>query len=267
MTFPTTAEARLADAEATAAKHTILTCVVGSHLYGTNVASSDRDEMSIAVGEPRHLIGYGSFDHYVSRPGGPNDPSRPGDVERTTYSLRKYVSLAAGGNPNVLPVLFAPDEFVTVTHPVADELRRMRSRFVTARTLGAYLGFASQERERFRGERGQKNVNRRELVDRFGYDVKYAANIVRVAAQGCSLASDGELVLPLPEPTRSQVIAIRSGEVPLDEANRMVDSSIAALERACHAPARRLPEFPDWDVLGGWVVDAHLAYWKDMGMI
>ena len=64
------------------------------------------------------------------------------------------------------------------------------------------------------GKRGAA-PNRPELVERYGYDVKYASHALRVAYQGLEIVRDGCLALPMPEPERERerVLRIKRGEV------------------------------------------------------
>ena len=55
-------------------------------------------------------------------------------------------------------------------------------------------------------------VNRPELIEAHGFDTKYAMHAARLGHQGLELLATVRLTLPLPEPARSEVMAIRLGE-------------------------------------------------------
>lgn len=247
--------------------NTILCSVVGSHLYGLATESSDLDEMAVEVATPYEVLNptpTGREETRVDRPRPADAPSRPGDLERVTYTLRKYLRLAASGNPHILQILWAPPDLLRVEAPEGAELRRNRRLFVTRRALSAFLGYATQQAQRLKGERGQKNVTRRDLVERHGYDTKYAYHVLRLAYMGESLVTAGELTLPLPAGQRRILSEIRDGAVPRDAAYRLVDEAVARLETL-----RATADLPDVDVeaVGRLSADLHLSYWRRNGLV
>jgi hypothetical protein len=122
-----------------------------------------------------------------------------------------------------------------------------------------YLGYLSGQRERLLGSRGQRNVNRPELVEAHGYDTKYAMHAARLGHQGLELLETGWLTLPMPEPERSRVMAIRTGELSFDEAIAEIDD----VERRLAAALERtpLPEDPDRAAVDRFLVDAYRRIW------
>jgi hypothetical protein len=59
--------------------------------------------------------------------------------------------------------------------------------------------------------RGQRRVNRPELVEAHGYDTKYAMHALRLGYQGLELLEAGRVTLPMSERERSTVMAVRLG--------------------------------------------------------
>ena len=59
------------------------------------------------------------------------------------------------------------------------------------------------------GERGQKNVNRPELVEKYGFDTKHAGHMVGLGFQGIEHLETGYITLPMPEDHRS-VVTLRA---------------------------------------------------------
>ncbi len=81
----------------------------------------------------------------------------------------------------------------------------------------------------------KRNVpNRPELIEQYGWDVKYGSHALRLAYQGHEIASTGALSLPLPQLERERVLAVKRGQVPRDE----VSAEIGRLEAQVR-PARR----------------------------
>jgi uncharacterized protein len=170
---------------------TILRATVGSTVHGLHHGGQDdRDEMAVYVEPPEYLLGlarargirgglYG-FEHYVERTQPEGRRSGPGDLDLVAYSLRKYVRLALKGHPTILLLLFVPDELVHVKTGLGEELQALPPAVLSRRAGRGYLGYLRGQKERLLGARGQKRVNRPELVETNGFDTKYAMHAARL---------------------------------------------------------------------------------------
>jgi predicted nucleotidyltransferase len=174
---------------------TILRATVGSTVHGLHHSGQDdRDEMAVFVEPPEYLLGlaraqgirgglYG-FEHYVERTQPEGRRSGPGDLDLVAYSLRKYVRLAVKGHPTILLLLFVPDAFVLVETALGEELRELKPALLSRRAGRGYLGYLRGQKERLLATRGQKGVNRPELVEAHGFDTKYAMHASGSATRG-----------------------------------------------------------------------------------
>src|SRR5690606_28653325 len=89
----------------------ILRGVVGSTIHGVSVGGQDdRDEMGICIEPPDYVIGLRHFETHVWRTQPEGVKSGPGDLDLTIHSLRKFMRLAAKGNPTIITLLYLPDE-------------------------------------------------------------------------------------------------------------------------------------------------------------
>lgn len=245
----------------------ILRTVVGSGVHGIAIeGTDDHDEMGIFIEPPEYVIGLSKpLDHYVSRTQPEGARSGPGDTDLVIYSLRKYLRLAIKGNPTALLPLFAPRHAIIKNTVLGSDLRTHRQSFLSRQAAERFLGYMHGQHERMLG-RGRRSAvpNRPELVERYGYDVKYASHALRLAYQGHELISTGTLTLPLPGLWRSHVLSVKRGE----RKQQYVSDDITALEEECRsllAEGRTpLPAEPDWALLTEWSKQAHLEHWKDM---
>jgi hypothetical protein len=75
--------------------------------------------------------------------------------------------------------------------------------------------------------KGEKShtVNRPELIERYGYDTKFAMHALRLGLQGIEMMQTRNLVLPIPEPDRSTLMAIRTGKLNYNEALALIDGT------------------------------------------
>jgi len=249
---------------------TILRATVGSTVHGLHHGGQDdRDEMAVFVEPPEYLIGHArargirgglfGFEHYVERTQPEGVRSGPGDFDLVAYSLRKYVRLALKGHPTILLLLFVPEDAIVKKTDLGEELRALRPAVVSRQAGRGYLGYLRGQKERLLGARGQRNVNRPELVEAHGYDTKYAMHAARLGYQGLELLETGELTLPISEPERSRVMAIRLGERTLEEAvaeiEQVEERLVAALARTA------LPVQPDRAAVDSFLVTAYRRAW------
>jgi predicted nucleotidyltransferase len=197
-----------------------LLCEVGSTAHGTGVSGTDDlDLLGVVIPSRRDLCGLHPFDHHLyrtaaSRTGKSDAKSEPGDVDLTIYSLRKFVGLAKKGNPSILMMFYAPVMFQS---SIGVQLRSAAQLFRSKEAGFRFLGYMKSQTDRLAGERGQKGVNRPELVEKYGYDTKYAYHIIRLGMQGIEFIEEGKISVPLPETVRDLLLAIRHGAYPLEK--------------------------------------------------
>lgn len=233
----------------------ILRGVVGSTAHGINIAGQDdRDEMGVFVEAPEHVCGLRSFDHSIYRTQPEGVRSGPGDLDQVMYSLRKFARLAADGNPTVLVLLWLP-EYVTKT-PLGVALVGMREAFVSREAGKRFLGYLTGQKASLLGERAKK-VQRPELVERYGFDTKFAMHALRLGFEGIEYMTEGRLTLPVAEPNLSVLRAVRQGEVSFGETMALIEDAEARLAGLVHASTRGA----DRAAIDRFLVETHQRHW------
>ena len=104
------------------------------------------------------------------------------------------------------------------------------------------------------------HTNRPELVAIHGYDTKYAMHALRLGVQGVELLTTGRVTLPVPQPHRDHLLAIRRGEIALAEVLAAVDDAESTLRRLRDSSS--VPDEPDDGWVDRWLHRTHLAYWE-----
>jgi predicted nucleotidyltransferase len=249
---------------------TILRGTVGSTVHGLHHGGQDdRDEMAIFLEPPEFLVGlrlarYGGghrrqLEHYVERTQPEGARSGPGDLDLVAYSLRRWLRLALSGNPTVLLLLFSPPGSLLVCTERGRQLRELAPSIVSRQAGPRFLGYMEAQKQRLLGTRGQRRVNRPELIEAHGYDTKYAMHVARLGYQGIELLETGRLTLPMAEPARSRVMAIRRGDVAYEEAV----AEIEAIERRLVEANERSPLRPEPDrpAVDAFLMDAYREAW------
>ncbi|WP_035701034.1 DNA polymerase beta superfamily protein, partial [Glycomyces tenuis] len=161
--------------------------------------------------------------------------------------------------------LFAPAASVYASTELGDELRGLGSAFLSQRAARRFVGYLDGQIDRMLGHaRGGKVPNRPELVERYGYDVKYASHALRLAYQGLEIAEHGRLTLPMPEAEREHVRRLKTGGVAtMDDALDQIRAVRNRLVESLESGSAVLPAEPDTDRISVWSIEAHRRHWRD----
>jgi predicted nucleotidyltransferase len=244
---------------------TILRATVGSTVHGLNVGDGidDRDEMGVCIEDYADACGLDvPFAQFVFRSAAIREDrqdakSQAGDLDLTVYSLRKYLRLALKGNPTVTLLLFAPPMSYDAR---GGQLRELAPYIVSKRTGIAFLGYLETQRQRLLGERGQKDVNRPELVAKYGYDTKYAMHLLRLGFQGVELMETGRLSLPMREPERTWLRGVRTGSAALQDVLTKAGELRTRLRDLTDTSPLR--QEPDLKRVEAWMLRTYSEVWK-----
>lgn len=121
---------------------TIYKTIAGSHLYGTSHADSDMDIRGVCLPPMTALLGLSPFEQH-----------EPPGEDTVIYSLRKFARLALKANPNILEMLFVPDEAVLELDCYGKRLLENRHLFLSTRVVHTYSGYAFSQLKRIEGHR------------------------------------------------------------------------------------------------------------------
>ena len=214
----------------------------------------DKDTMAFCVAPLDHYYGLREFG---SR--GTQEVKRD-EWDVVIYEARKALSLLAQGNPNVLSMLWLPENLYITVSQGGRMLLDARDLFVGRHVYKPFVGYASQqlykmENGAFNGYMGEK---RKRLVERHGYDTKNAAHLIRLLRMGIEFLRDGEMNVLRHDAT--ELLAIKHGEWPLEkikaEAERLFRRAEDVYDRST------LPVRPDRDKINDLcvqIVDVELA--------
>jgi predicted nucleotidyltransferase len=251
--------------QALAGRDVILLATVGSTLLGMETKDSDVDEMGICVETPAQLLGFSPFEQdtyrtVVDRTGKIDAKSEPGDIDLVLYGLRKFVRLAVGGNPNLVQMLFIPKQMTQIYTELAAELQSIAPLFISKRTVKAFSGYMEAQKQRLLNQRGGMDVNRRDLVEKYGFDTKYAMHVLRLGKQGVEIGKNGKLQFPASPETVKFYRQVRTGEYSLPEVIQFVARYEEELQH--YIQYAQLPDQPQYDEIEKWLVSVYQKHWN-----
>lgn len=122
---------------------TIFMCVAGSHAYGLNTPESDVDFRGVCI-PPLQYIALRSFEQKDKWDDG---------ADRVVFNIIKFVDLALKANPNILELLFMPDDCILKSTSLWEVIRKLGPAFLSKRAKHTYTGYAMSQLKRIKSHR------------------------------------------------------------------------------------------------------------------
>jgi predicted nucleotidyltransferase len=176
----------------------------------------DKDLIGVFVAPIEHYLGYGRPTCYERK---------EGKWDVVLYELRKFVGLLCKQNPNVLSALWLEDKHVLLGSREWDLLRGPhRGWFQSKQAYHSFSGYAHSQLRRmthckFKGYMGEK---RKQLVEKYGYDTKNAAHLIRLLRMAIEYLTEGRLFVERTD--AASLLAIKQGERSLEEVKREAET-------------------------------------------
>jgi predicted nucleotidyltransferase len=120
----------------------VFRCISGSNAYGTAHENSDTDIKGIFMVPSLDYFGFDKELKQVSD-----------DTNDTVYySLRRFIELALDANPNIIELLFMPDECELKTSSYFDYLKHNRDLFITKKAFDSHINYAMAQIRKAKGK-------------------------------------------------------------------------------------------------------------------
>lgn len=205
----------------------------GSHAYGTNTPESDLDTRGVCIPPAPYLVGLSTFEQRVEESG--NDS--------TIFTLHKFFNLALDCNPNIIELLFVRDIDVLWTTSEGQALRANRDLFLSKHAFNTFGGYAyAQLRKIQNSTKTARHGTHAAYVEKYGYDTKAAAHLVRLYRSGVELLREGTLHVYRQD--RDELLDIRNGVRSLAQIEQEAERLNQELQAA--RDVTLLPNKPDY---------------------
>jgi predicted nucleotidyltransferase len=167
-------------------------------MYGTITETSDEDLGGIFIPNKDYILGTKRCEQVIlSEKLSKTIRNQKGDTDYTLYSLPKFIELAQANNPNILEFLYAPQSCKLIETELGKKLCEQRDLFLSKKAYHTFKGYAYAQRKKLEVKL-ENLTGRTELVDKHGYDTKFASHLIRLLSEGLQLLTEKALTFPLP---------------------------------------------------------------------
>lgn len=229
--------------------------IMGSFAYGTSEDGSDIDIYGVCIPPKQYIFPTNVILHFgkqhqifeVYTQHGINDDQKKKEYDFSVYNISKYFNLLMQNNPNIIDSLFVPENCITYTSYVGDLIRQNRHIFLHKGCRYKFSGYAfSQLSKLSRNPIGK----RKELVEKYGYDTKFATHIFRLLLECEQILTDGTLDLQL---NKELLKSVRRGDLKKEEIEKWAVDKTRTIERLYETS--KLPLKPDEDKIRNLLLD------------
>jgi len=189
--------------------------IMGSSAYGASTDSSDIDYYGVCIppldnifpnlkGE---IVGFGKqhnrFEQYQQHHVQDGDKM----YDMTVYSIVKYFNLLMEGNPTVIDSIFVPLNCIVHSNQIGQLIRDNRKMFLHKGCFHKYRGYSFAQLHKM--ETKDPEGKRKEIRDKYGWDVKFGMHVVRLLLECEQILETGDLNM---QKDKEMLKAIRRGE-------------------------------------------------------
>lgn len=245
--------------------NTIYETLMGSVAYGVSGDNSDIDIYGICM-PPKTVLfphlrgeieGFSTPGERFAQYAEHHVPFENSEYDFQIFSIVKFFRLAMENNPNVIDSLFTPRRCVVHTTSVGELIRENRRRFLHKGAWHKFKGYAySQLNKMGKAREGSK---RKVLIDKYGYDVKFAYHTVRLLDEIEQILSTGDLNL---ERSKEVLKAIRRGEWTDEKVRIFFEDKEKSLESLYESSS--LPYSPDEEDIKDLLLECLRAHYGDL---
>lgn len=160
-----------------AQKNEVLRYRVGSHLYGTNVATSDEDFCGVFIADLEYYLGFNKVEECDLSKVSKLDTGKnaPDAVDCKLFEIRKFFRLAMENNPNVIEQLFIPEQHIVNATPFGREILALAPLFPWKGCYDKFKGYAKSQKHKM----ALKPENRTEILKAIAWVKGNEESIVR----------------------------------------------------------------------------------------
>lgn len=224
--------------------------MMGSVAYAVSDDTSDVDVYGWCI-PPKDIVfphlggeifGFGTqkerFEQYQQHHVKDKDARKEYDLN--IYNIVKFFHLVMQNNPNMIDSIFTDQTCVLKATKLANHVRDNRRLFLHKGSWHRFKGYAYSQMHKMEIKEPEPDSVRYEMVQKYGFDVKFAYHVVRLLNEVEQILVTGDLDL---RQNNEQLKAIRRGEWTMEQIKQHFVDKEKALEQVYLDST--LPKFPD----------------------
>lgn len=212
--------------------------MMGSFVYGVSNDTSDVDVYGFCIPKKEiifphisgHIPGFGTkpevFEQYQQHHIKGDDGKQ---YDLSIYNIVKYFQLCMDNNPNMIDSLFTRNNHVTSITKIGQMVKENRHMFLHKGAWYKFKGYAYSQLNKIRNKNPEGK--RKETIEKYGYDVKFAYHVVRLLDECEQILSYGDIDLMR---NNEHLKAIRRGDISLKEIEDHFSRKEVILEKLYH---------------------------------
>jgi len=214
----------------------------GSVAHGTaGDVIDDIDIIGVFIAPKNHYFGLTQIEYLES----------VDDYDFALFEIRKYIRLLLKSNPNVLSLLWLPDNLYINRSWWGKCLIQNRNIFMSKALYKSFGGYAyGQLRRMTHGctDQAYQGRKRKERFEKFGYDCKNASHLIRLLRMGIEALTTGEINVARHD--AKELRSIKQGHWSLQKVESEADRLMKLLDVAfvnCNLPNK--PDFQSAEII------------------
>lgn len=219
----------------------ILKVRTGSHCHGTALETSDEDIRGIAVPDLGHFFGTRDFEQ-----------SEDKENDIVFYGFKKFFRLAMKGNLSCLNFMFTEHWDILYATEWGHRIIDFRGEFITLNVIDSIMGYIKSQLHRIANSSGRSG-NRSELIEKHGYDTKFAYHALMIGNIGIQVLRTGGYTTMRPEHERKVLMDVRRGNMTKEELLNMVHANMDTIHKL--ERLSKLPKEPNEAKITKFMVD------------
>lgn len=136
------------------------------------------------------------------------------EYDYTIHSIVKYFRLLLGANPTLIESLFSPVRCVLHLTPIGQLVLDNRKLFLCKELAKNSASYARGQLHKLRTKEPTEDSKRFAVVEKYGYDLKWAVHNVRLIDQAYQIVTKNDIDL---EENREKLKSIRRGEWTMEQ--------------------------------------------------
>ena len=228
---------------------TILLTICGSISYGTNTENSDTDYRGVCIPPEEYLLGLKTFNEYNTT-GGKKFKNTKDDIDIAITHINHFVIEAMKGVPNNIEILFTKPEHILIKNELGNELISHRYDFLTKALKHKFGGYAASQMKQL-NIKGNNGTGRQDLIEKYGYDTKFALHSVRLLSSAIEILKTGDFSTF--RTNRNELLDIRNGKFTLEQILTIINDLDKELNELYETS--KIPNTPDYNKINKWLIE------------